>query len=106
MKTEITDKQLIKLKKTIQDMIYSELNLIRGESEEWGLGEMDSLDELNSINDITIDRISPHKGLTVYVKIYSNTDRDDFNEIMSELNYRISKWFPIIKIFTDEIIYI
>ena len=61
MKVEITDKQLEKLQKHIQNLIDGELDNLREESQDWGLGEMDELEELESVKRIEIDRIVPYK---------------------------------------------
>jgi len=108
MKTEITDKQLNVLKSYIQEQINSELEGLKLESEDWGLGEiMDDIDELESIESITVDRIVPYLGIVVYVTIKSNNEeRDDFGNIMAELNYRIRSWVPNIKIFIDSVEYL
>jgi len=104
MKVEINDNQLEKIHKIIQGLIDSELNSLREESEEWGLGEMDEIDEISSINKIVIDRISPFKGINVYIDIYSNTGREDYDNVRGEIQYRISEWFPNVKLFINEII--
>lgn len=107
MKAEITDKQLKVLKLYIQEAIDSELNNIKLESEDWGLGEMDDIDELESIESITVDRIVPHLGIVVYVIIKSNNEvRDDFGNIIAEINYRVRKWVPNVKIFIDSVEYL
>lgn len=100
----ITENQVDKLYGIIQNLIESELSAIREESEEWGLGEMDELDEINSINKIEIDRIVPHLGTNVYINIYSNSDRDEFQNIRAELQYRVDQWFPGIKLFINDIV--
>lgn len=104
MKTEITNKQLEVIKTNIQEVINGSLDAIRKESEEWGLGEMDEINELESIDKIVIDRVVPYVGLTVYVKLYINNERDEFDNILSELNYRVQKWLPNVRIFIDSII--
>jgi len=104
MKTEITNKQLEVIKTNIQEVINGSLDAIRKESEEWGLGEMDEINELESIDKIVIDRVVPYVGLTVYVKLYINNECDEFDNILSELNYRVQKWLPNVRIFIDSII--
>lgn len=104
MKVEINDKQLEKVHKIIQGLIDSELNSLREESEEWGLGEMDELDEIDSISKIVIDRISPHQGISVYIDIYSDTGREEYDNVRGEIQYRVSEWFPNIKLFINDII--
>lgn len=104
MKIIITENQIDKLQVHIQNVIDSELDNIREESEEWGLGEMDELDEVDSINKIVIDRVVPHIGIVVYIDIYSKTDREDFDNIRAEIQYRVSEWVPNIKLFINNII--
>jgi hypothetical protein len=65
MKVEITDKQLEKFKKHIQNLIDGELDNLREESQDWGLGEMDELEELESVKRIEIDRIVPYTGFNI-----------------------------------------
>lgn len=106
MKYIITENQLDKLESIIQNVINSELNAIREESEDWGLGEMDELHEVDSIDKIVIDRIVPYTRTKVYVDIYSNTDRDDFDNIRAEIQYRVSEWVPNVEIYINDIKYI
>jgi hypothetical protein len=106
MKYIITENQVEKLHSIIQNLIDSELIGLKEESEEWGLGEMDDIDEINSIDRIEIDRVVPHLGTKVYINIHSNSDRDDFQNIRAELQYRVDQWFPNIKLFINDIIHI
>jgi len=101
----INKHQIDQLKVHIQNLIDSELDNLREESMEWGLGEMDEYEELSSVNKIVIDRIVPHNGIKVYVDFYVNNEyREDFNNVRSEIQYRLSEWVPNIKIFFNEII--
>ena len=52
MKVVITQEQKNKLEKIIQRIIDSELDNIRKESEEWGLGEMDELHEIERFHKV------------------------------------------------------
>jgi hypothetical protein len=104
MKYELNKKQLDQITKHIQSLIDTSLEQIKDESEDWGLGEMDDLDEIDSINEIKIDRVVPYTGLIVYVNIHTNSNREEFENIMSEINYRVSQILPTVKIFVDSII--
>ena len=104
MKIIITENQIDKLRVHIQNVIDSELDNIREESQEWGLGEMDELDEVDSIAKIVIDRVVPHIGIVVYIDIYTNTGREDFDNIRAEIQYRVSEWVPNVKLFINKII--
>jgi hypothetical protein len=105
MKYIINDDQLSILENHIQNLIDSSLNSIREESEEWGLGEMDDIDEIESIDSITIDRIVTYNGTKVYINIHSNSDREDFDNIRAEIQYRLEQWIPNVKLFINEIFY-
>ena len=106
MKIIITENQIDKLQSHIQNLIDSELDNIREESEEsdeWGAGEMDLLYEIDSIDKIVIDRIVPYIGIVVYINIYTNTGLEDFDNIRAEIQYRVSGWVPNVKLFINEI---
>lgn len=104
MNIEITNKQLEKLSSIIQGLIDSQLNIIREESEEWGLGEMDEYDEVNSVDKIIIDRIVPYSKIKVYVNLYRNSDREEFDNIRAELQYMINEWLPNVELYINQII--
>ena len=104
MNIEITDKQLDKLSSIIQGLIDSQLNIIREESEEWGLGEMDELYEVSSVDKIIIDRIVPYSKIKVYVDLYRNSDREEFDNIRADLQYKINEWLPKVEIYINQII--
>lgn len=104
MNIEITNKQLEKLSIIIQGLIDSQLNIIREESEEWGLGEIDEYDEVNSVDKIIIDRIVPYSKIKVYVDLYRNSDREEFDNIRAELQYMINEWLPKVELYINQII--
>jgi hypothetical protein len=103
MKYILNPSQISKLKNFVQSFINSELNNIRQDSEEWGLGEMDELDEINSVDKIVVDRIVSYTQIKVYVKIYRNREREEFDNLMSELRYRLQQNIPNSNILIDEI---
>lgn len=94
-----------KLKSIIQKLIDSELHSIKEESQEWGLGEMDEIGEINSIEKILVTRVVPHVSNKVYILIYSNDDTYDYQNIRAELQYRVSNDFLEVEFFIDGIIY-
>ncbi len=104
MKVVITQEQKNKFEKIIQRIIDSELDNIRKESEEWGMGEMDELHEIGAIDKIKIDRIENDKVLNVYVNIYLSYPRYDFDNTIYEIEHRLKNWFPSIEVFLNEMI--
>lgn len=104
MNIEITNKQLEKLSIIIQGLIDSQLNIIRVESEEWGLGEIDEYNEVSSVDKIIIDRIVPYSKIKVYVDLYRNSDREEFDNIRAELQYMINEWLPKVELYINQII--
>jgi hypothetical protein len=106
MKIIVTKDKIDKLRPLIQSQINSELNNIREESEDWGLGEMDELNEIDSINRIEVDRIGLRSGIKVYVNIYQNVDydRDEYYNVISSIEYGLESWIPTISIILNEII--
>lgn len=106
MNFEISEKKLKELEESFQRILDSELNLIREESKEWGLGEMHEIEQIESVKKIEIDRIVPYLKIKLYIKIYStHEDEDyDYSDLRAELQYRIEEWFPNIELYIDEVI--
>lgn len=104
MKYIVTDEQYGALSNHIQSLIDMSLNSIREESEEWGLGEMDEIEEIRSISAMIIERISSYNGINVHVIVFSNSERDDFNNTRAEIQYRLEEWIPSLKIFISGVI--
>ena len=111
MKYIITESQHQKLKnyekdltEVIQFYVDFTLDKIRDDSEEWGLGEMDEIDEVNSVNKIVVDRVVPISKIKVYIDIYKNSKREDFDNLRAEIQYRLEDWFPNIELYIDNII--
>jgi hypothetical protein len=103
MKYIITDEQVKTMESVINGIIDGELCSIRTQSEDWGLGEMDEIDEINSIEKITVDRIDFENGIKVYVNVYISTDRDDFYNVISSVEYEVSRWIPGAELEINEI---
>ena len=100
----ITEVDNDKLKNFIQKRIDNTLTELREESEDWGLGEMDELDEIQSIEKIEIDRFVNFGRPEIYVNIFVNSQRRDFDNVMSEINYQIQKLLPSSFVQVNEII--
>ncbi len=78
----------------VQKIVNRTLAEIREESEEWGLGEMGDLDEIESIDSIVVkDVYKEDNKILVPVTLYRNTQRFDFSNVMGAINYDVSKIF-------------
>jgi len=104
MKYVINQKQLEKTKNLIQQLIDSELDSLRTESEEWGMGEMDELHEIQSIDKIKINYITLSGKIKVYIDIYKSQNRSDFDNIRGEIQYRLEDLLPNIELYINDII--
>ena len=82
-----------KLYKIIQRIVSSELDSIKKESEEWGLGEAYEMEVLDSIEKIVVDRVVTYTRVNIYVNLYVNSESYDYDYVMSELNYRIQEHY-------------
>ena len=92
------------LKIYLQKLIDDTISELREESEDWGLGEMDELDELDSIERIEIDRVVNSTRLVIYVNIFVNSPRRDFDNVMSTINYHVQRYLPNSFVQVDDII--
>lgn len=104
MKFIITESQAKSLGNTIQRLINSTLDIIREESEDWGMGEMDELDEVSSVNKIVVNDVVKTDGILVSVTIHKNSKREDFDNLIEEIGARASEWIPNIELFIENII--
>lgn len=104
MRYIISESQSNKFVSSIQSKIDEIMRQIVEESEEWGLGEMDEIDEVNSVNKIVVDNIDKTNGLLVSVTIHKNSRRNDFDNLISEIEVRMSDWIPNIELYVNEII--
>ena len=83
MKIIITESKIEQLKIFVQEILDDELNNLRQMADdEWGLGEMDEINEVGSVEKIVVDEIKTTDGISVNVNLYLNTDREDFDIIL------------------------
>jgi len=88
----------------LQQIINYELDELRKESEDWGLGEMSELNQLDAIEELKIVNLVKVNNITITVDIHTNTNRFDFDDIMSELRYRLQgNWNDKILLLEGEI---
>ena len=102
MKIIITESKVGQIKTLVQEILDDELNNLRQEAdEEWGLGEMDEINEVGSVEKIVVDEIKTTNGISVNVNLYLNTDREDFEIILPMIEYTIEQWIPNAKIHSN-----
>lgn len=104
MKYIIDQKQLEITKNLIQGLINSKLDSLRKESEEWGLGEMDELHEVQSVDKIEVVDVVMSGKIKVLINIYRTQLRDDFDNITEEIEYRLEDLLPNIELEINDII--
>lgn len=93
-----------KFERGLQRMIDSALQKLQNSTEEMGLGEMDELDEINSIDEIKVTNFVKDKTPVLYVDLYVNSNREDFDNIIYTMEYEIEKHIGDIKIVVDNTI--
>jgi hypothetical protein len=102
----ISENQLEILKSKIQDLINSSLNSLREESEEWGLGEMEQIQTLSSVDSIVVEDVIPQSwGFAVNVVFVLNEEfmginsDSSYQDLRAEVKWRLNKWIPNLKLF-------
>jgi len=104
MKILISENKIEQLKIFVQEILDDELNNLRQMAdEEWGMGEMDEINEVGSVEKIVVDEIKTTDGISVNVNLYLNTDREDFDIILPMIEYVIEQWFPNAKIHIEKV---
>jgi ribonucleotide reductase beta subunit family protein with ferritin-like domain len=93
-----------KIEKFIQKIIDKALEDLRDSTEEMGLGEMDELNEINSVDKIKVTNVVKDKVFVIHVDLYVNTDRDDFDNIINEIEYKVGRFLGNVEIMVDNII--
>ena len=93
-----------KIEKFIQKIIDNALEDLRDSTEEMGLGEMDELDEINSVDNIKVTNVVKDKVFVIHVDLYVNTNRDDFDNIIYTIEYKVGRFLGNVEIMVDNII--
>ena len=88
----------------IQRLIDDTFETIKEESEDWGMEEMDAIHEVQSVDKIVVDRVVTINKIKVYVNIYKNSNRYDFDNLRAEIQYRLEDWIPNIELYIEDII--
>ena len=104
MKILISENKIEQLKIFVQEILDDELNNLRQMAdEEWGLGEMDEINEVSSVENIVVDEIKTTDGISVNVNLYLNGDREEFDNIFAMIEYVIEQWFPNAEIHIEKV---
>jgi hypothetical protein len=104
MKILISENKIEQLKIFVQEILDDELNNLRQMAdEEWGLGEMDEINEVSSVENIVVDEIKTTDGISVNVNLYLNGDREEFDNIFAMIEYVIEQWFPNAEINIEKV---
>ena len=104
MKFIITENKIESLKQIVQGLIDDELNNLRVMSdEEWGLGEMDEIDEVSSVDKIIVDELKMSDGIDVYLDMYVLSDREEFDLVYGAIEYTMEQWLPNVTVHINKI---
>jgi len=101
-KTNISES---KRNSSVQKFVNSSLDSLRSEMDDMGLGEMDELDEIGSIEKIVVDKVvRVDNSLVISIYIYSNSDRTDFTNTVLAIEYDLSKFIPVKSVVLNNVI--
>jgi hypothetical protein len=88
----------------VEKMIKFQLDNIKEDSEDWGIGEMDQLDEVQSVDRIEVTNLVNVDKPKFYLTFYVEGNRKDYDSLRSEIQYRIKEDFGIeLLLFIDEV---
>ena len=94
-----------RLVSAVQKIVDDSLGEIRTESEDWGLGEMDELNEIESINSIVVKDVYKKNGkLRIPVTLHTNTQRYEFDNVMGVINHNVKKVLGKSWVVIDEVV--
>jgi hypothetical protein len=82
-------------KENVENLIQYQLDNIRKDSEDWGLGEMSELEDIESIERIELNHFVNVEKPKAYLNIYVHDNAGDPDNVTSEIQYRIKEEFDI-----------
>lgn len=88
----------------IQNLVTRSLEKMQDYTFDMGLGEMDELNEINSVDEIKVKNIVMDEVPLLYVDIYVNSNRRDFDNLISEIEVEVSRYLPNTQIIIDKIV--
>lgn len=85
----------------IQNIIDVALQELQNEALGMGLGEMDELDEIESVDEIKVTNFVNDEVPVLYVDLYVNSNRRDFDNIIANMEYEVGKYIPNVQIINN-----
>ena len=92
------------IEKSLQKIIDRELESLRNSTEDMGLDALDELDEINSVDEIKLLNFVRDRPSVLHVDLYKNSNRQDFDNVIASIQYKIEKYIGDIEIIVDNII--
>ena len=93
-----------KIDMDIQMIVDGTLQKLQDDTFEMGLGEMDELNEINSVDKIKVTNFVWDGIPVLNIDLYVNSDREDYDNIIAAMEYDIEKYIGNSKIIVDNII--
>jgi len=90
-----------KIEMGLQNIIDNALQSLQDEAFDMGLGEMDELDEINSVDKIKVTNFVNDKVPVLYVDFMVNSNRRDFDNIIVSMEYEVGKYIPNVQIIDN-----
>ena len=93
-----------KIDMDIQMIVDGTLRKLQDDTFEMGLGEMDELDEINSVDKIKVTNFVWDEIPVLNIDLYVNSDREDYDNIIAAMEYDVEKYIGNSQIIVDNII--
>lgn len=90
-----------KIEMGLQRIIDNALQSLQDEAFDMGLGEMDELDEISSVDKIKVKDFVNGEVPVLYVDLYVNSNRRDFDNIIANMEYEVGKYIPNVQIINN-----